>query len=330
MIKRTLTLPGWAAQPMDIRIGLDVSDKVSHWSAVDNATGEVRQGTVQTTPEGVRAAFSGLSPAIIVFEAGSHSHWLGRVLGECGHRALVVDPAILRQGKGKRRRRNDLKDTVDLMDLAVDAGRPRVQELWQRPLDSQRQLGLMRARDAAVRARSALVSSVRGLVKPFGERVGAHSVEAFPRSAREELSAESRVLVEPLLRMIEDATAAIATYDGQVRELLAAHPHAQRLLQVPGVDQSGDKDPQLRIQKTGDALCRRVLVQCAHYIISRGPDSDLQRWGKKLRGEGKNKTRAKQAAIAVARKLATLLHRLWVSGEPYQPNLMSQPGGTAP
>ena len=79
--------------------------------------------------------------------------------------------------------------------------------------------------------------------------------------------------------------------------------------------QSGERDPALRITKAGDGFLRRLLLQCAHYILSLGPDCDLRRFGERVmvrRGRSK-------AAIAVARKLAVRLHHLWVNGEVYQP-----------
>ncbi len=88
---------------------------------------------------------------------------------------------------------------------------------------------------------------------------------------------------------------------------------------VPKRDQSGDKDPQLRITKTGNAYLRQLLVNAAHYIIGPfGPDCDLRRWGLKLVERG-GKYPKKRAAVAVARKLAVLMHRLWKTGEKYDP-----------
>ena len=88
---------------------------------------------------------------------------------------------------------------------------------------------------------------------------------------------------------------------------------------TPRRQQSGDSDPQLRISKAGDGFIRRLLVNCAHYILgSFGEDSDLRRWGLKLAERG-GKNGKKRAAVAVARKLAVLMHRLWITGEEYQP-----------
>jgi transposase len=88
---------------------------------------------------------------------------------------------------------------------------------------------------------------------------------------------------------------------------------------VPASDQSGDRDPQKRITKEGDEMLRRLLVGSAHYITGPfGSDSDLRRHGEKIASRG-GKNAKKRAAVAVARKLAVLLHRLWVSGEVYDP-----------
>lgn len=342
---------GWAGKVADVRVGLDVGDRVSRWAAMRVGTGEVREGLVSTTPDAIRESFAG-GTCTVLMEAGSHTPWLVRLLAELGHRPVVVDPASLRVG-GPRRRRNDRKDARGLMDLAEDVGRPRVREIWQRPQDYQQDLSLMRLRDAAVRARSLLANSVRGTVKLFGERLGSHSVKSLPKFAREELSPDLFGVVEPLLVQIEQLTEAIAGYDRKVDEYLARRPESARLLQVqgvgpvttgifmavigdpsrfarsrdvgdylglvPGLDQSGDRNPSLRITKQGNELLRRTLVQCAHFIMStRAEDCDLKRWALKLAGDGSNKTRRKKAAVALARKLAVLLHCLWLRDEKYE------------
>jgi transposase len=87
----------------------------------------------------------------------------------------------------------------------------------------------------------------------------------------------------------------------------------------PRQKDSGQSSPQLRITKAGDQYLRRILVSCAHYIVGPfGPDTDLRRWGLKLCERG-GRNAKKRAVVAVARKLAVLLHRLWVTGEAYEP-----------
>lgn len=108
----------------------------------------------------------------------------------------------------------------------------------------------------------------------------------------------------------------------------------------PKRQDSGESQPELNITKEGDVYLRRLLVQGAHCILSvRSPDTDLKRWGRKLAGEGEAKAGEKQskskklkrskkarkrAVVAVARKLAILLHKLWVTGEAYEPLRNSQ------
>ncbi len=87
----------------------------------------------------------------------------------------------------------------------------------------------------------------------------------------------------------------------------------------PRRSESGESQPQLRITKEGDIYLRKLLVQGAHYVLGyRGPDTDLKRWGLKLAARG-GRNATKRAIVAVARKLAVLLHRLWVTAEVYEP-----------
>jgi transposase len=88
---------------------------------------------------------------------------------------------------------------------------------------------------------------------------------------------------------------------------------------VPKQEDSGESQPQLGISKAGDTMVRKLLVGSAQYILGRfGPDTDLRRYGLRLCERG-GKNAKKRAAVAVARKLEVLLHRLWVSGEGYEP-----------
>ena len=88
---------------------------------------------------------------------------------------------------------------------------------------------------------------------------------------------------------------------------------------TPRRDQSGQSDKQLPITKAGNRYLRQLLVSCAQYILGPfGPDSDLRRFGLSIAARG-GKNAKKRAVVAVARKLAVLLHRIWISGEDYQP-----------
>jgi transposase len=99
---------------------------------------------------------------------------------------------------------------------------------------------------------------------------------------------------------------------------------------VPARDQSGERDPQKRISKEGDEMLRRLMVGSAHYILGPfGGDSDLRRHGEKIASRG-GKNAKKRAVVAVARKLSVLLHRLWVTGEAYEPLYNTRRAGAVP
>ena len=93
----------------------------------------------------------------------------------------------------------------------------------------------------------------------------------------------------------------------------------------PGRRNSGQSEPQMHISKEGDPYLRTLLVQGAQHILGPfGPDCDLRRWGLKLAERGGRNSK-KRAIVATARKLAVLLHHLWVSGEVYKPLHNSSP-----
>ena len=96
----------------------------------------------------------------------------------------------------------------------------------------------------------------------------------------------------------------------------------------PRQRQSGERDPQLHVTKAGDSFLRRLLLQCAHYILGPfGGDCDLRRWGLKFVERGGGPIAKKKAVVAVARKLAVRMHRLWVTGEIYDPLYLAKERG---
>ena len=219
---------------------------------------------------------------------------------------------------------------------------------------AQSALSTIRARDALVRARTRLINCVRGLVKPTGCRLPAASAECFPDRMTTRIPPDLRLSTALMLEQIQSLNEAIAVYDQYIEHLVATRYQNARLLQqIPGIgsltalsfiltlddparfpksrqvgcylglrprqDQSGNSNPQLGITKGGDEFLRRLLVNAAHYILGRfGPDTDLRRWGLKIAARGGRRAK-KRAVAAVARKLAVLLHHLWVTGEVYEP-----------
>jgi len=209
-----------------------------------------------------------------------------------------------------------------------------------------------------VQSRTKLINHVRSVVKGTGERLPKCSTESFGNRAISLLPKSLLPALKPLVDTISDITIRIRKLDKQIEGLiLDLYPEAQLLQQVQGVgpvtalafiltiedprrfsksrmvgpylgltprrDQSGDTDKQLPITKAGNIYLRKLLVGCAHYIIGPfGPDSNLRRHGMAIAARGGTNAR-KRAAVAVARKLSILLHRLWVSNQVYDPLYVS-------
>ena len=219
---------------------------------------------------------------------------------------------------------------------------------------ARQDLQLLRSREALVSARVELVNHVRGAVKASGRRLPACSTASFHRKIPANLPRELVPAFQPLIEAIETLTQQIREYDARIAHACEhRYPETNRLRQVAGVGpitalcflltlddptrfhssrmvgaylglqprrrQSGDRDPNLGITKAGDEHLRRLLVNAAQYILGPfGPDTDLKRWGLELASRGGSGGK-QRAVIAVARKLAVLLHALWVSGEDYEP-----------
>jgi transposase len=226
--------------------------------------------------------------------------------------------------------------------------------ICHRSPDSRADLEVVRVRDLVVRTRTSLVVHVRGVVKSFGYRLPACAAKAFPRRMTGLIPPELEETLHPVLELIDRLTRQIREYDKRlVKMAQERYPVMDRLQQVVGVgpvtsaafvlviedphrfkrsrtvgaylglvprqDQSGGRDPQLRITKAGDLLLRKLLTGAAHYILGPfGPDTDLRRFGQALSERG-GKGAKKRAAVAVARKLAVLMHHLWITNEEYDP-----------
>jgi transposase len=333
--------------------GLDLGDKYSHLCLIDTQNAEViEQSRLRTSPEAFRRRFSSECPLRIAIEAGTHSPWVSRLLEECGHEVLVANPRKLRLIYTNKRKTDEL-DAENLARLArLD---PKLlYPVTHRGEDSQAHLAIIRSREALVTARTKLVNHVRGAVKSFGARLPKCPAVSFHKKAATHIPQVLWPALGPLLETISSLTERIRDYDRQLETICEEHyPQTKLLRQVEGVgvltaltfvltledpyrfeksrtagaylglvpatDQSGERDPQKHISKEGDQMLRRLLVSSAQYILGPfGSDSDLRRHGEKIASRG-GKNAKKRAAVAVARKLSVLLHRLWVTAEVYEP-----------
>jgi len=223
-----------------------------------------------------------------------------------------------------------------------------------RSAQAQADLTVIRARASLMRARTALVNAARGLTKSYGERLRGCNPRNLDAEKARTLSPELQAALGPLLQALESLSERIAEYNQQIESIAQqSYPQTARLKQIKGVGtlialtymltledphrfrksrdagcylglqpgrrNSGQSEPQMHISKEGDPYLRTLLVQEAHHILGPfGADSDLRRWGLRLAERG-GKAGKKRAIIATARKMAVLLHRLWISGEVYEP-----------
>ena len=208
------------------------------------------------------------------------------------------------------------------------------------------------------------MNTVQGLAKSVGERLPKVDAEALDVEDAKALPDALRQVLKPILQSIEQLTVKIKAADKELEQIARnRYPETKLLMQISGVGtlialtfvltvednarfrksrdvgcflglrprraDSGEHRPQLPITKEGDVYLRALLVQGAHCILSRqGPDTDLKRWGTRIAGGG-GKNAKKRAIVAVARKLAVLLHRLWTTGEVYEPLRNSTTGAVA-
>ena len=218
--------------------------------------------------------------------------------------------------------------------------------------ERQQDLNLLHARSTLVRARTMLVNALRGLTKSAGGRLPTCTPQGFAAHAEASIPLALAEAARPLLNQIVALNTSIREIDRSIEQWSHRYAEIKLLRTVPGVgpliaaayvltldrpdaiqysrqagaflglrprqSQSGDRDPQHRISKTGNVYLRSLLVQAAHYVLGRfGPDSELRRWGLKLASSGGQRGK-KRAIVAVARKLAVILHRIWQTGDGWQ------------
>jgi len=337
---------------MDRTVGLDVGDRETHFCVLDEAGEVLEEGRFRSTRTGLEGRFRTLPRARVVLEVGALSPWMSRDLEAFGHEVLVANSYQM----GRIYKGQDKSDRHDAQTLAR-LGRSDPKLL--RPLQHRRSTamvdrGLLHAREVLVRSRVQLINHVRGSVKTIGVRLTSSGTAQFAKNIRPQIPAVLADALLPIVDTIQLLSDQIRAFDRQIEAVAGErYPEVEHLRSVHGVGpltafafvlsiddparfaksrtvgsyvglrprkrQSGDADPQLRISRAGDPQLRRLLVQCAHHILGPfGEDSDLRRFGLKLVERGGRFAR-KRAIVAVARKLAVLLHRLWITGEEYEP-----------
>jgi transposase len=339
--------------PVEYYIGIDIGDKRSYYCFLDANMNIVAADSLATTTTDFALHFKAIPRSRIAIEVGTHSPWISGLLEELGHEVYVANPRKTEGGKRKNRRKDDRLD-AETLARQVKSDPKLLYPIRHRGEKARNALVVLRARQAVINARTKLICGVRGLVKSSGHRLPSCSADSFHKMNRTHVPEALRDTLEPLFEQIGLLTARVKKYDIEVKRMCKnAYPGTELLQQVNGVGvitalafiltldhpgrfaksrdvgpylglvpkqyDSGDRRPQMRITKTGDRMMRQLLVQSAHYILGPfGKDSDLRRHGLKIAARG-GKNAKKRAAVAVARELAVLLHRLWVTAEEYEP-----------
>jgi transposase len=335
-----------------LTIGLDLGDRNS-WYCVLEEAGQIQlEQRVRTTAKALREVFATMPHSRVALETGTHSPWISRLLTELGHEVIVANARKVRL-IGESRKKDDRLDAQTLARLArIDPGL--LYPVKHRSAQAQADLTVIRARAGLVRARTSLVNTARSLAKSYGERLRGCNVRNMDPEKAETLSPELQSALQPLLAEIASLSEHITEYNDRIAALAQnSYPQVELLKQIKGVGtlialtflltledphrfrksrdvgcylglqpgrrNSGQREPQLHISKEGDPYLRTLLVQGAQHILGPfGVDCDLRRWGLKLAERG-GRNAKKRAIVATARKLAVLLHHLWVSGEVYEP-----------
>jgi transposase len=331
-------------------IGVDLGDRWSHVCILDDAGEVVQRTRIRTTPEAMRGEFTAFAGAAIVIEASGDSPWVSRLLKECGLNVTVANAREVRKIH-ESNRKNDRSD-AEILARMLRFDPKLLAPIHHRDEVMQADIAVLRARDTLVRARTSCINAVRGLVKSQGARLPQCSSEAFVRRVAACVPRALEGAVTPLLAIIAELSTQIRSYEHRITQIAEErYPQTALLTQVTGVGpitslgfiltlgdkerfkhsrdvgpylglvprqyDSGNQQSQLQITKAGNPYLRRLLVNSAQYILGRfGPDCRLRRYGEHLMERG-GRNAKKRAVVAVARKLAILLHHLWTTAAVY-------------
>lgn len=331
-------------------VGIDIGDRLSYICILDSEEAPCREDRVRTSAASFSKYFEELPFSRIALEAGTHSGWVSRLLETLGHTVVVANARELRKIH-QSDRKNDRADARVLARM-VRFDPQLLAPIRHRSAQMQADLAMIRARDTLVGARTKCVNAARGLVKASGGRLPKCSTRRFGTAVFEHVPIELHAALSPLIETISNLSEQIRHYDRNIEALTKSYPSTELLRQVSGIgaltslafvltvadparfrrsrdigpylglvprqDDSGDRTSQLPITKAGDAHLRRLLVGSAQYILGPfGSSCSLRSFGERLAQRG-GKNAKKRAVVAVARKLAILLHRLWVTGEVYE------------
>ena len=335
---------------MDQYVGLDVSTEETSVCILDKEGTVVFEGEVASRPAAIAQTLRRHGPTAIriAFEAGALSSWLWHELKGLGFPVVCLDARHAKAALSMRINKTDRNDARGLAEL-VRMGWYR--EAKVKSMESRQMRAVLAARAKLVDVRRDIENQIRGLLKSLGIVLGKAGSRALPGKILAVLrqAPQLRPLIDPMMVAHSALASQILKYDAQVRALAETDPTVHRLMTVPGVGpvtalayvstiddpnrfahacdvgaylgltprryQSGELDRTGRISKRGDRLMRSYLFEAANVLLTvvrKG--SPLKTWGLKL----VKRIGAKKAKVAIARKLAVILHCIWTDGTEFQ------------
>ena len=330
--------------------GLDVSLEETAICVVDAAGRIVREARVASEPEALVAFFEacGMAMERIGLEACSLSAWLHAGLTQAGLPAICIEARQAKAAMGAMPNKTDRNDARGIAQI-MRTGWYRAVHVKSPSCRSWR--ALLTARRLVLNKRRDVENGVRALLREAGLKLGTPSRKEFSARVRE-LAGDDPVLAglsESLLSVIEIMTQEVDRLTKRVLDEVKVEPTCRHLMTVPGVGpltalafratidqpgrfrksrdvgahlgltprryQSGETDLQGRISRCGDELARTALYEAAHSLLIRSTKwSALRAWGMNI---AKRRGMAR-ARVAVARKLAVILHRMWADGSEFR------------
>jgi transposase len=331
---------------MEYYVGLDVSLKQTSICVVNETGSVVREGVVDSDPEAI-AAFVRLHAAgalRIGLESGPTSTWLWTELKRLDLPVICIDA---RHAKAVLKMQINKSDRNDAAGIARIMQTGWFKEVRVKDLDSHAVKALLVSRALLVKIKRDLENQVRGLLKNLGLVIGRATGNVFAVRAEKLIVDRPELIaaVVPLLNARQAIEQQIGDLDRKVHKLARHDTQVRRFMSVPGVGPitalcfkatiddptrfkrsrsvgayvglttrrhaSGEIDWSGRISKCGDAMLRMYLFEAAGVLLTRVPKwSALKAWGAKLI----KRNGLRKAKVAVARKLAVILHRMWIDG----------------
>ncbi|WP_078118598.1 IS110 family RNA-guided transposase [Thiosocius teredinicola] len=327
-------------------VGLDVSQKATSICVIDDAGAIVWEGCCRSHPEDIIASVKKqASGALRVgLETGPLAVWHWHTLKAAGLPVVCLHARHVHAAIALQVNKTDRNDAYALAQV-VRAGWFRAVDV--KSLDTHRIRLVLTARKRVVSMRSALYSQIRGVLKTFGIVLPAGKGSRFEHAVHQAIESDESLepVIGSLLEIWRSLTAQLRFYNRAVDQMAKESDICQRLMTIPGVGvltalafmtaiddpnrfmrsadvgpylgltprryQSGEVDRAGHISKCGDRMARTQLFEAAHVMMTRSETtSPLQVWANQLR----RRIGVKKAKVALARRLAVVMHRMWIDG----------------